>query len=60
MTPENAGKPESVQPVEGQFTLASLDQLLDFADANGIEVYGHVLFWHSQTPAWFFKDGTRT
>ena len=59
MTPENAGKPESVQPVEGQFTWESLDELLDFADANGVEVYGHVLVWHSQTPAWFFKDGTR-
>ncbi len=58
-TPENAGKPESVQPVEGQFSFAQLDQLLDFADANGVEVYGHVLAWHSQTPAWFFKDGTR-
>ncbi|WP_104180640.1 endo-1,4-beta-xylanase [Arthrobacter sp. B0490] len=58
-TPENAGKPESVQPVEGQFSFAQLDQLLDFADANGIEVYGHVLAWHSQTPAWFFKDGAR-
>jgi GH35 family endo-1,4-beta-xylanase/peptidoglycan/xylan/chitin deacetylase (PgdA/CDA1 family) len=58
-TPENAGKPESVQPVEGQFTWDSLDKLLDFADANHVKVYGHVLVWHSQTPAWFFKDGTR-
>ncbi|TKV26477.1 HYR domain-containing protein [Arthrobacter sp. NamB2] len=58
-TPENAGKPESVQPVEGQFAFTQLDQLLDFADANDIQVYGHVLAWHSQTPAWFFKDGTR-
>ncbi|WP_165968735.1 endo-1,4-beta-xylanase [Arthrobacter crusticola] len=58
-TPENAGKPESVQPVEGQFSFAQLDQLLDFADANDIQVYGHVLAWHSQTPAWFFRDGAR-
>ena len=58
-TPENAGKPESVQPVEGQFTFAQLDQLLDFADANNVQVYGHVLVWHSQTPEWFFKDGSR-
>ncbi|MEG9249353.1 endo-1,4-beta-xylanase [Arthrobacter sp. Soc17.1.1.1] len=58
-TPENAGKPESVQPVEGQFAFTQLDQLLDFADANDVQVYGHVLAWHSQTPAWFFKDGTR-
>jgi len=59
ITPENAGKPESVQPVEGQFTFDNLDRLLDFADANGVKVYGHVLVWHSQTPAWFFKDGNR-
>jgi GH35 family endo-1,4-beta-xylanase/peptidoglycan/xylan/chitin deacetylase (PgdA/CDA1 family) len=59
ITPENAGKPESVQPVEGQFTFENLDRLLDYADANDIQVYGHVLVWHSQTPAWFFKDGTR-
>ncbi|WP_247827136.1 endo-1,4-beta-xylanase [Arthrobacter antioxidans] len=59
VTPENAGKPESVQPVEGQFAFTQLDQLLDFADANDVEVYGHVLAWHSQTPAWFFRDGTR-
>ncbi|WP_082485488.1 endo-1,4-beta-xylanase [Rathayibacter sp. Leaf296] len=58
-TPENAGKPESVQPAEGQFAFTQLDQLLDFADAEGIEVYGHVLAWHSQTPAWFFLDGDR-
>lgn len=59
ITPENAGKPESVQPREGEFTFAQLDQLLDFADASDLDVYGHVLFWHSQTPAWFFLDGTR-
>ncbi|GAB7302260.1 hypothetical protein MAFF212519_01080 [Clavibacter michiganensis] len=58
-TPENAGKPESVQPEEGRFTFTQLDQLLDFADRTGTEVYYHVLFWHSQTPAWFFLDGDR-
>ncbi|RJK94746.1 endo-1,4-beta-xylanase [Vallicoccus soli] len=58
-TPENDGKPESVQRVEGQFTFANLDRLLDYADATGTQVYGHVLVWHSQTPAWFFKDGDR-
>lgn len=48
-----------MQPREGEFTFAQLDQLLDFADANDLDVYGQLLFWHSQTPAWFFKDGDR-
>jgi endo-1,4-beta-xylanase len=30
--------------------------LMDFAQANDLRVYGHVLLWHSQTPAWFFQD----
>jgi len=32
--------------------------LLDFAEANDLRLYGHVLLWHSQTPAWFFTDDT--
>ncbi|MGY1841531.1 MULTISPECIES: endo-1,4-beta-xylanase [unclassified Modestobacter] len=58
-TPENDGKPEVVQPTEGTFDFTNLDRLLDFADATGTDVYGHVLAWHSQTPAWFFTDGAR-
>jgi len=58
-TPENDGKPEVVQPTEGTFDFTNLDRLLDYADATGIDVYYHVLAWHSQTPAWFFKDGDR-
>ena len=30
--------------------------LLDFAEAEALRVYGHVLVWHSQTPDWFFQD----
>jgi len=59
ITPENDGKPEVVQPTEGTFDFTNLDRLLDYADATGIDVYYHVLAWHSQTPAWFFKDGDR-
>ena len=29
---------------------------MDFAQDNDLRVYGHVLVWHSQTPAWFFQD----
>ncbi|WP_346619077.1 endo-1,4-beta-xylanase [Blastococcus montanus] len=56
ITPENDAKPAEIQPTEGTFTFGDLDALLDLAVANDIEVYGHVLAWHSQTPDWFFTD----
>jgi len=30
--------------------------ILDFAAANNLRVWGHVLVWHSQIPGWFFED----
>ena len=32
--------------------------ILDFAAEHNLDVFGHVLLWHSQTPQWFFgQDG---
>ncbi|WP_445441873.1 endo-1,4-beta-xylanase [Clavibacter sp. km1a] len=59
LTPENAGKADAIQPVEGRFDFGGLDQLLDFADRQGMKVYYHVDFWQPQTPAWFFLDHGR-
>ncbi len=56
ITAENHMKPEAIQPEEGVFTFAAADQLVDFALANDMKVYGHTLVWHSQTPDWFFQD----
>lgn len=56
ITAENAMKPEAVQPTEGVFTFDLADQLVDYAVANDLRVYGHTLVWHSQTPDWFFAD----
>ena len=39
-----------------QITLKNAKPLLEFAQENGIEIRGHVLVWHSQTPDWFFKE----
>ena len=60
ITAENAMKPEAVQPTEGEFTFDQGDQLIDYAIANGLRVFGHTLVWYSQTPDWFFNhtDGT--
>ncbi|MEU8261661.1 endo-1,4-beta-xylanase [Micromonospora sp. NPDC048999] len=57
ITPENHMKPEAWYDNERNFrpheqALA----LMDFARDNDLHVYGHVLVWHSQTPAWFFHD----
>lgn len=52
LTHENSLKWESVEPEEGVFNFDGPDQLMGFAEENGIMVRGHTLVWHSQLPAW--------
>ncbi len=35
---------------------ANMDPFLNFVKAAGIQMRGHVLTWHSQTPEWFFRE----
>lgn len=56
LTAENCMKPESLQRVKGTFTFAPADKIVDFAVANNIQVTGHTLLWHTQTPKWMFED----
>ncbi|MCR8655930.1 endo-1,4-beta-xylanase [Paenibacillus endoradicis] len=53
---ENAMKPVSLQPTEGNFNWTQADQLIEFAKANNMEVRFHTLVWHTQVGDWFFKD----
>lgn len=55
ITPENALKPTSLQPHEGEFTFEQADRVLDFAVEHGLAVHGHTLVWHRSTPDWFFR-----
>jgi endo-1,4-beta-xylanase len=56
VTPENYMKPEAWYDANGDWAPSSeIATLMDFAKANNLRVYGHVLVWHSQTPAWFFN-----
>ncbi|KPK85929.1 MAG: 1,4-beta-xylanase [Bacteroides sp. SM23_62_1] len=56
ITPENVMKPERIHPEKKRFNWKPADEIVNFAQANGLKVRGHVLCWHKQTPDWFFKD----
>ncbi|WP_298462366.1 endo-1,4-beta-xylanase [uncultured Cellulomonas sp.] len=57
VTGENYMKPEAWYDADGNFRInPEATALMDFAQENDLRVYGHVLVWHSQTPAFFFTD----
>lgn len=57
ITAENHMKPEAWYDEAGVFRAhPDADALMQFAVDNDLRVYGHVLVWHSQTPAWFFQN----
>lgn len=62
ITAENYMKPEAWYNAAGEWSpnASEIGAVMDFARDNGLDVYGHVLVWHSQTPAFFFQheDGT--
>ncbi len=61
ITPENHMKPEAWYAADRSFSPhPQADALMRFAQEHDVNVYGHTLVWHSQTPAWFFQraDGT--
>ncbi len=61
VTAENFMKPEAWYDADHTFRPhAEATALMDFAAANDLRVYGHVLVWHSQTPDWFFQDDAGT
>ncbi|GIT80436.1 beta-xylanase [Leifsonia sp. LS1] len=57
VTPENYMKPEAWYTADKSFVAANpeADALMDWARRTDGRVYGHVLVWHSQVPAWFFR-----
>src|SRR5690606_2749370 len=56
ITPENHMKPEAWYDADRNFRPHNeAIALMDYAAANNLRLYGHVLLWHSQVPAWFFQ-----
>ena len=58
VTPENAMKEDAWYDAAGNFIQSPVAlQIMDFAQANNIPVYGHNLVWYENngTPSWFFN-----
>ena len=60
LTAEDEMKPDFIHTLNlGQFNWTRANNIMAFAEENGMRVHGHALAWHSQTPAWLFADGDR-
>ena len=55
-TMDNSFKWGPFNPEPDVYNLTGPKNFADFTQQNGITPIGHVLFWHSQTPDWVFKD----
>lgn len=56
LTAENVMKMGPIHPEENRYNWEPADQIVAFAQANGMKMRGHTLCWHNQTPNWIFKD----
>jgi endo-1,4-beta-xylanase len=56
ITADNELKFERIHPKPDVYNFTIADSLVAFAKRNNMYVEGHVLVWHSQTPAWVYKD----
>jgi LPXTG-motif cell wall-anchored protein len=64
VTAENGHKPDSfagpassfVVPTPAQFNFANADLIVDWAVKNGVQLVGHALVWHSQSPNWLTRE----
>jgi len=60
VTAENAMKPMYISTKPGSYDFDHTDKLVEWAYENGIDVVGHTLVWHGQSPPWLNRnpDGT--
>ncbi|MGB7847156.1 MAG: endo-1,4-beta-xylanase [Candidatus Acidiferrum sp.] len=56
ITPENVLKWENVHPRPDGYAFELPDQYVEFGEQNRMFIVGHCLVWHSQVPAWVFRD----
>jgi endo-1,4-beta-xylanase len=56
ISPENVMKWEVIHPRPNDYDFKLADKYVEFGLKNHMFIVGHTLCWHSQTPAWVFKD----
>lgn len=56
LTAENEMKPDALQRNKGEFTFERADRIVSFAQAHNMQVVGHALVWHQQSPPWMYQD----
>jgi endo-1,4-beta-xylanase len=56
ISPENVLKWEVIHPRPDTYDFTLADKYVEFGLKNHMFIVGHNLCWHSQTPAWVFKD----
>jgi endo-1,4-beta-xylanase len=52
VVPENAMKFAETEPGPGQYNFCAADQLVAFAQANGMKIRGHNMVWQQDLPTW--------
>jgi len=55
ITPENELKFESVHPLRERYIFRIADEIISFAEENGMKIRGHCLVWHNQLPSWILR-----
>jgi len=56
ISPENALKWENIHPAPGTYAFEVPDQYVAYGEKYHMFIVGHCLVWHSQVPAWVFRD----
>ena len=52
VTAENAMKPEALRTQNKGFNFTQADTLVNAVKDAGLQMHGHTLVWHSQSPPW--------
>ncbi|GGX68979.1 hypothetical protein GCM10011309_18580 [Litorimonas cladophorae] len=55
LTAEYQMKPDIIAPAEGQYNWTAADELMAFAENNGLQLRGHTLLWHRTAPNWMLS-----